>query len=314
MTFSDIAIYPRAEDAEDDDGSGWVTLVILRPPVALTFKLARQLAMLPRDPATAAILILVLGCNESSSLTGESGPGSATPLSVVLTPATVSLQSGSQQQFTATLKNSDGSEAALKPAYSAQGGSITAAGVYTAGSVSGVYKVIARDPATSLADTSEVTVFSPSPSTTIYPGQDIQAAVNSFGQGTRFLLKAGVHRMQLVTPKSGQTFIGEPGAIMSGARLLTSFVREGTYWVATGQTQQGIARGECQSAYPACLFPEELFIDDIVLRRVSSLGQVAPGKWYFDYVADKFYFVDDPPVAAWRRALSRLRSPALPQT
>jgi parallel beta-helix repeat protein len=130
--------------------------------------------------------------------------------------------------------------------------------------------------------------------TTISPGQSIQGAVNAYPGGTTFTLKAGVHRLQSVQPKAGDTFVGETGAIMSGARLLTSFTRSGSYYVASGQTQQGYADGVCAPGSDGCKYPEQLFIDDRLLTRVTSLGQVTAGKWYFDYGADKIYFTDYP--------------------
>ena len=134
-----------------------------------------------------------------------------------------------------------------------------------------------------------------SPSTTIAPGYDIQLTVNKYPAGTAFTLKAGVHRMQSVVPKAGMSFTGEAGAIMSGARLLTSFSRQGSYYVATGQTQQGQRRSiQCESGRSLCNYPEELYINDARLEPVSSLGAVTAGKWYFDYAADKIYFLDSP--------------------
>lgn len=132
-------------------------------------------------------------------------------------------------------------------------------------------------------------------STTIYPGYDIQLTVNKYPAGTAFTLKAGVHRMQSVVPKAGNTFTGESGTILSGARLLTSFSRSGSSWVASGQTQQGVRKTiPCQSGYSLCNYPEDLFINDVMLQRVTSLSQVTAGKWYFDYAADKIYFASDP--------------------
>ncbi len=135
--------------------------------------------------------------------------------------------------------------------------------------------------------------------TIINPGDNIQKAVNRKPEGITFIIKAGIHRLQQVKPKNGNTFLGEPGAIMSGARLLTSFSKESRYWVASGQTQQGQAHGSCQrnadgSRYHGCKFPEDLFIDDVPLWQVTSLSEVDPGKWYFDYAADKIYLGDDP--------------------
>jgi parallel beta-helix repeat protein len=132
-------------------------------------------------------------------------------------------------------------------------------------------------------------------STTIAPGYDIQLTVNKYPAGTAFTLKAGVHRMQSVVPKDGNTFTGESGAILSGARLLTSFSRSGSNWVAAGQTQQGVRKSiQCQSTSSLCNYPEDLFINDVMQQRVTSLSQVTAGKWYFDYAADKIYFGSDP--------------------
>jgi parallel beta-helix repeat protein len=47
--------------------------------------------------------------------------------------------------------------------------------------------------------------------------------VNAAPAGTAFTIKAGIHRSQRVTPKSGNTFAGEPGAILDG---------EGVTWFA----------------------------------------------------------------------------------
>ncbi len=128
----------------------------------------------------------------------------------------------------------------------------------------------------------------------IYPGQDIQANVSAAPGNTTFLLKAGVHRIQTIRPKDGDTFVGESGAVLSGARLLSSFTRAGALWVAANQTQEGVQHGECQAGFPRCRIPEELFIDDRLLVSVDSLSKVTTGTWYFDYAGDRIYFADDP--------------------
>src|ERR1700738_4249693 len=43
----------------------------------------------------------------------------------------------------------------------------------------------------------------------VEPGASIQAAVDLGGEGAAFCLKKGVHRMQVIRPKSGQSFYGE---------------------------------------------------------------------------------------------------------
>ncbi len=133
----------------------------------------------------------------------------------------------------------------------------------------------------------------------IRPGENIQAVVNAAPGGSTFRLGKGVHRMQQITPRSFDRFVGEPDAVLNGSRLLTSFQRQGTVWVAEGQTQRGTLDGECRdnpdgSAYSGCRSPEDLYLDDVPLRQVESLDEVAPGSWYFDYAANRVYMADDP--------------------
>jgi parallel beta-helix repeat protein len=50
----------------------------------------------------------------------------------------------------------------------------------------------------------------------------------------------------------------------------------------------------CEAGFEGCQWPEDLFIDDRLLLRVTGLADMGPGKWYFDYGADKIYLADDP--------------------
>ncbi|MFC2090843.1 right-handed parallel beta-helix repeat-containing protein, partial [Bacteroidota bacterium] len=50
----------------------------------------------------------------------------------------------------------------------------------------------------------------------IEPGETIQQYVDSTPAGTAFLLKAGKHIDQSVTPKNGNIFLGEQGTVMQG--------------------------------------------------------------------------------------------------
>jgi hypothetical protein len=134
----------------------------------------------------------------------------------------------------------------------------------------------------------------PSGAVRINPGTSIQNVVNQHGGGATFLLAAGVHREQQVKPKSGQTFIGESGAVMSGARLLSGWQRDGNRWFVGGQTQAGRQHGDCVGDSPRCAYPEELFINDVRVKHVAGRDQVGPGTWFFDYGADRIYIGDDP--------------------
>lgn len=134
----------------------------------------------------------------------------------------------------------------------------------------------------------------PSNAIRLNPDDNVENIVDSYPAGTAFVFSPGIYRMQSIDPKDNQQFYGELGAVLNGSRLLTDFVREGNYWVATGQTQQYGTHGACDNEYPRCKHAEDLFFDDVPLRHVESLSQVVSGTWYFDYDADRIYFADDP--------------------
>ena len=71
----------------------------------------------------------------------------------------------------------------------------------------------------------------------ISPGASIQDAVDKAGKNAAFCLKAGLHRLQVVRPGRGQSFQGEGRAIMSGARILTAFRKEGEIWAVAHKPQ-----------------------------------------------------------------------------
>src|SRR5258708_733098 len=128
----------------------------------------------------------------------------------------------------------------------------------------------------------------------VEPGASIQAAVDRAGDGAAFCLKNGIHRMQAIRHKPGQTFPGEGETVLTGSRLLANFSREGRYWIASGQEQRAEKQGECAKEVPACSLPEGLFIDDKPLVQVLSKDDVEAGRFYFDHAGERIYFADDP--------------------
>jgi hypothetical protein len=128
----------------------------------------------------------------------------------------------------------------------------------------------------------------------VEPGASIQAAVDSAGHGAAFCLKNGVHRVQVVRPRTGQSFYGEGRTVLNGSRLLTDFSREGRYWVASGQTQRGRKHGQCDRDTPACDLPEGVFIDDKPLHQVLTKARLDRDGFYFDYNNARIYLLDDP--------------------
>lgn len=130
-------------------------------------------------------------------------------------------------------------------------------------------------------------------------GDDFQAIVDSKPPGTRYLIAAGVHREQQVVPSDGDRFTGEPGAVMSGARVLPAaqFVYENGLWWIGGQTQEGFVHG-LSNTLPGRerdAHPEEVFADGSRrLLHVGSRSQLSSGQWFFDYEADRIWLADDP--------------------
>jgi Right handed beta helix region len=128
----------------------------------------------------------------------------------------------------------------------------------------------------------------------INPGDSIQAAVDTAGADAKFCLRNGVHRMQVVRPKAGQSFYGEGQTVLNGSRLLTQLVREGRYWVASNQNQRGERHGECNKNAPACDLPEAVFVDDKPLRQALSYESLKRDEFFLDRTTSRLYLaVDD---------------------
>ncbi|MDX2149520.1 MAG: right-handed parallel beta-helix repeat-containing protein [Bryobacteraceae bacterium] len=125
-------------------------------------------------------------------------------------------------------------------------------------------------------------------------GANIQEAVTLHPENTKFRIQAGTHRLQRVRPKNGQQFVGEPGAVLNGADVLTGWSQEGRYWVLDNQNRRGDPHGQCQPDRPRCANVEEVFVNDEVLEHVASLDLVGPGKWYFDYANRRIYIGQNP--------------------
>lgn len=179
--------------------------------------------------ALAPLVMLML-----LQIAGERPLGAA---SMTIAPQVVTLAPGGVQQFTATGTNG-------RIQWRATGGTISR-GLYKAGTVTGSFMVQAShggasatatviieapapppppssdtsgDSGTATGSGTGVTIF-PGDAVAIDPGESIQAAVNAHAEGTTFVIKAGVHRQQLIKPKNGMSFLGEPGAVLDGENV-----------------------------------------------------------------------------------------------
>ena len=131
---------------------------------------------------------------------------SATLQQVIVTPPTASAQAGKTVQFSAQGRYSDGSTKAVPVTWSATGGTISTAGLYTAGQTAGTYRVIGVAQGSTRADTSAVTVTA---GTTTPPGDSFQRmlgddwrAYTNTSQLSKYYSASDLRNVSLVTDKN----------------------------------------------------------------------------------------------------------------
>ncbi|MBV8357004.1 MAG: right-handed parallel beta-helix repeat-containing protein [Deltaproteobacteria bacterium] len=129
---------------------------------------------------------------------------------------------------------------------------------------------------------------------TLSPEDSIQNSVNANPPGTTFLLRPGIYRdNSVVSLKDGDSFIGRPGAIMNGAKLLTGWSKVSIhgvdYWTTAGGTPRPLVTPGCGSkcclaGYPGCTYVQDLYVDNIDYRHVTTLADTASRTtWYYDF-------------------------------
>ena len=137
---------------------------------------------------------------------------------LVLTPASVTLAPGGTSQFAVSGIWSDGSSTVPAVTYSATGGTITAGGLYTAGTTAGAFRVVAIQQGGSEADTSTVTIAVPPPQGVRYvstsgndanagtqaaPLRTIQRCLDILQAGDTCTVLAGTYNESLTLRTSG---------------------------------------------------------------------------------------------------------------
>ena len=101
--------------------------------------------------------------------------------------------------------------------------------------------------------------------------------------------------MRPITPKDRQRLVGEPGAILSGAQVVTEWTQTDGAWRATGYLpSQPFVHGECIDGYRGCQYAEAVFYDNRQLWRVDTRDELAPGRFFEDYDANSIWIADDP--------------------
>jgi hypothetical protein len=128
-----------------------------------------------------------------------------------------------------------------------------------------------RAPTTTTATTNPQVTSARCPVSAAVPigtADDAQTVVNAHGAGTTYLVKAGVHERNFsVRPKSGDSFCGEPGAVLDGGRSL-QFAVSGT---ATNVTLDSITVQNYNTGEQRGAIQPDTHASGWVVRNVSAL-------------------------------------------
>jgi parallel beta-helix repeat protein len=111
----------------------------------------------------------------------------------------------------------------------------------------------------------QASITCPASAVSIWPGTLIQTIVNQYAAGTTFCIRSGVHYLSnSITPKSGDTFVGEYGAVL-----------DGTGWVTDD---------ESQAAFRA----HNEDIDDVTIRNLVIRNMPQRGIHAFHWMSDRW--------------------------
>lgn len=161
---------------------------------------------------------------------------------VVVSPDTATVAMGAKKTFTATGKLADGTtRSSIAVTWSATGGSIDAAGNYTAGQTAGSYLVIAKAASATLADTAKVTIpAAATPTPTPTPAPTLSSVVLTPGTAS---LQTGATQQFSVSGKMSDGTTAPvsvtwsaTGGTISTSGLYTAGSTAGTYRVVATAT------------------------------------------------------------------------------
>jgi hypothetical protein len=137
----------------------------------------------------------------------------------------------------------------------------------------------------------------------------VESALDAAASTATFCFAPGTYRMSL-TPKKGQTLIGEPGAILKGTRIATGWRRNRAgIWVLRDARFNPVVfalpfeghERSCE-AIPANCHYADLFKNGVRLKRVLADRTPPVGAWHWDYSLNRVYVnIPDP-----RQALMEL--------
>ena len=120
------------------------------------------------------------------------------------------------------------------------------------------------------------------------------AVVQASPPDSTFAFAAGVHRGVTVWARTGDRYLGEPGAVLDGAVVL-AMRQQGDRWVADAPPQwRGAGEGQCRTDRPNCATMSELFIGDRRLEPAGTAAGVDADHWYLDASSELVVLGVDP--------------------
>jgi hypothetical protein len=221
--------------------------------------------------AGAVLFAVTVGCS------GGNGPPDVSLTSIELTPASATLQEGTTQQFTATGRFSDGGSGPIAVTWSSTGGTTSATGVYTAGSVAGNFQVVATEQGGSISAAAAVTVTASPP---VLTSISVAPATVSLAPGATQQFTATGHYSGGGTGSVAVTWTATGGTVSAGG-LYTAGAVDGPYQVtatATGGAIAGAASVTITTP-PPNLVAIEITTDTLIrLKPGATFGYAAIGR------------------------------------
>jgi hypothetical protein len=131
---------------------------------------------------------------------------------------------------------------------------------------------------------------------TVTASDDAQKVIDAHPPGTTYCLAAGTYRLETpLEPKDGDAFIGHPGTVLNGSKVLTGWRKNGSVWSATGFLPAAPGNhGQCLESVPTCAYTEDVFLDKKRLNRADSPAAVTAGTVHADYRTNTITIGDDP--------------------
>jgi parallel beta-helix repeat protein len=114
------------------------------------------------------------------------------------------------------------------------------------------------------------------------PAQNVGAIVSANAPGTTFLFAPGLYSDVSITPKNGDSFIGQGAVTLTGSIPITGWTSSGGYWSASGFPAPGFSPGTAAAGRNGLAqVPEDLYVNGTPYLRVGSLAAVGAGDFYY---------------------------------